>query len=222
MDEFTIDKKIIKMYLCDTPNCPAVYINAYMDNSSELFLALQKLGAKNFDLIAITGLSWDSDMAPWDAPAISKNDTPCIGGADKYLITLKQIVKRVEEKKPQPMFRAISGYSLAGLFALYAIYKTDIFNRVSSASGSLWFPRFVEFVKTHNFMQKPEKIFLSLGDKESNTRNKFLKCVGNNTQEIFNYYQELGLDVTFCLNEGNHYKDAQGRMARAIMSILDN
>ena len=37
-------------------------------------------------------------------------------------------------------FIGIAGYSLAGLFALYALYKTDAFTRVASMSGSLWFP----------------------------------------------------------------------------------
>lgn len=38
------------------------------------------------------------------------------------------------------VFIGIAGYSLAGLFALYALYKTDVFTRVASMSGSLWFP----------------------------------------------------------------------------------
>ena len=33
---------------------------------------------------------------------------------------------------------------LAGLFAVYATFQSDVFDRVASISGSLWFPDFRE------------------------------------------------------------------------------
>ncbi len=44
-----------------------------------------------------------------------------------------------------PEFRGIAGYSLAGLFALWAVYQTGLFDRAASVSGSLWFDGFLTF-----------------------------------------------------------------------------
>ena len=81
-------------------------------------------------------------MAPWDIPPISKNDTPCTGGADSYLdLLLSKIIPEAERQlRGTPVWRGIAGYSLAGLFAVYAMYQTGAFSRIASMSGSLWFP----------------------------------------------------------------------------------
>ncbi|MDY2610537.1 MAG: alpha/beta hydrolase-fold protein [Oscillospiraceae bacterium] len=56
------------------------------------------------------------------------------------LLTEKLIPAAEKEINEVPRWRGIAGYSLAGLFALYAIYQTDLFSRVGSMSGSLGFP----------------------------------------------------------------------------------
>lgn len=173
-----------------------------------------------FDLIVISGLEWDSDMAPWNAPAISRDDIPCTGGADKYLAIMKKIIDKVEESKPSPLWRGLGGYSLAGLFAIYSFYQSDLFSRAASASGSLWFPGFLDYIKTHDFIKKPDILSLSLGDKECKARNKALKCVEKNTLDALDYYKNLGLNCQFQMEVGNHFSDCTGRLARAISKLF--
>ena len=120
----------------------------------------------------------------------------------------------------RPRFIGIAGYSLAGLFALYAMYRCDVFDRAASMSGSLWFPDFREFVLTHNFPKRPERIYLSLGDQEARTRNVCLRTVQDNTEKIVAHFEQLGLDVTWELNPGNHFRDAALRSAKGIKAIL--
>lgn len=107
----------------------------------------------------------------------------------------------------------IAGYSLAGLFALYAMYRCDCFARVASMSGSLWFPRFREYVLRYAMVRKPEKLYISLGDAEAKTKHAVLKTVQENTEAILQHYQELGVDVRWELNPGNHFRDAAMRSA---------
>ena len=57
----------------------------------------------------------------------------------------------------------IGGYSLAGLFALWTAYQTDIFKGVA-ASPSVWFPGFAEYMKKNEI--KTDTVYLSLGDGE--------------------------------------------------------
>ena len=87
-------------------------------------------------------------------------------------------------------------------------------------SGSLWFPDFRDYVLEHSMKRHPDKLYISLGDKEAKTRNKLLKTVRNNTEDIVRYYKEQGIDVTWELNPGNHFRDAAVRSAKGIMDIL--
>lgn len=70
------------------------------------------------------------------APILYLN--PFTGGADNYLRLLTEEIIPAAEKEINgvPCWRGIAGYSLAGLFALYGIYQTDLFSRVGSMSGS--------------------------------------------------------------------------------------
>lgn len=116
-------------------------------------------------------------MSPWTIPPISKEDTSCTGGADEYLqLLIDEIMPEAESYVHGSIaWRGLAGYSLAGLFAVYAMYHTGLFSRIASMSGSLWFPGFKEYVSLHEIKGKPEHLYLSLGDKECRTGNPYLK-----------------------------------------------
>ena len=162
-------------------------------------------------------------MTPWYCPPISENDTQYTGGADEYLdLLLTQFLPNCRTVlHGEPRFTGIAGYSLAGLFALYAMYQCDTFDRVASMSGSLWFPGFKEYVLSHDLQKRPEKLYLSLGDREAKTRNPYLKTVQDNTEQIVSHYKQTGFDVTWELNPGNHFKEAALRSAKGIKAILE-
>ena len=105
-------------------------------------------------------------MTPWYAPPLSAEDTPCTGGADDYIALLtEKILPEVKSRiAGVPEFTGISGYSLAGLFAVYAMYRTDVFDRAASMSGSLWFPEITAYCKQHEIKRIPDRMYLSLGD----------------------------------------------------------
>ena len=86
--------------------------------------------------------------------------------------------------------------------------------------GSLWFPEFKEYAVSHKLKNKPDKLYLSLGDKEVMTRNPALKTVQDNTGFLADYYRENGIYTEFEINEGNHFKDADLRSAKGIAALL--
>jgi hypothetical protein len=45
--------------------------------------------------------------------------------------------------------------------------------------------------------------------------------VQRNTEELVDHYKSLGLEVTWELNPGNHFKDAALRSAKGIKAILE-
>lgn len=223
MTSFKVRQKTIDIFQSENPNRPVVYLNTYGREGEAVFRQISAFGDLDFTLVAISGLNWEHDMAPWDIPPISSKDTPCTGGADAYLeLLLNEILPQAEKTVlGTPLWRGIAGYSLAGLFALYSIYRTDVFSRAASVSGSLWFPDFPAFVCSHTPKQTPDCIYFSLGDKEHKTRNPFLQTVRQNTEEMEDFYKQQGIATTFQLNPGNHFQDAALRTAAGIRWILN-
>ena len=222
IEKFTVEGREATLYRADGWDMPLVVLNNFSGDGKSVLDELKKLEVCDFNLLSIGNLKWDHDMSPWYCPPISPQDTPCTGGADEYLkLLISEIIPVALEKvNGKPAHISIAGYSLAGLFALYAMYQCDVFDKVASISGSLWFPDFKEYCMDHEMKRMPDKVYLSLGDKEAKTGNGFLKTVQENTEAIVAHYRELGMDVTWELNPGNHFKAAAHRSAKGILAIL--
>ena len=106
----------------------------------------------------------------------------------------------------------IGGYSLAGLFALWAAYQTDVFAGAVAASPSVWFPEFIDYMKANEI--KVKNVYLSLGDKEEKAKNPTMATVGDCIREAYAWLNEQGVNVTLEWNQGNHFKDADVRTAK--------
>ncbi len=207
----------------ETADRPLIVLNSYNADITPLLSALREEGVGDFNLLSISGLDWNHDLAPWDYRALSETDPPFTGGADAYLELLLTglLPKAAGFIRGTASRTGIAGYSLAGLFALYSLYRCEAFDCAASMSGSLWFPGFRDYVSVHRMPKKPDRIYLSLGDKESRTRNPVLKTIMKETESIAAFYREAGLDVIWELNKGNHFTDPEGRTAKGILSILE-
>ena len=166
MYKFTADGKSRSVFPGSEPGAPAIYLSAADGEGQKVYEATLSSGCRAFTLVAVSGLDWNRDLAPWDSPPAFKKGEPFTGGADEYLrLLVEEIVPRAENSLTgAPAWRGIAGYSLAGLFALYAVHRTDVFSRVGSVSGSLWFPGLREYVLTHEPKRRPDCVYFSLGD----------------------------------------------------------
>ena len=221
MCEFTMGGKSVSVFPGTEPGAPVIYLNTYANEGRQVFQAVQAADCLPFALVTIGNLDWNHDMAPWDSPVAFKSGEPFSGGAGDSLRLLGgEILPRAEKEIGAPAWRGIVGYSLAGLFALYTVYQTDIFSRVGSISGSLWFSGLKEYIFTHEPKLRPDCVYFSLGDKENKTRNPILKSVRRDTEEICNLYRTTGIDTVFQLKPGNHYDHAVERTAAGIAWLL--
>ena len=220
----TIANREVNIYPAAKAGCPLVVFNAFENEGAAVHSELMKLTTSDFSLATINITDWNTDLSPWEIPPVYKSDEPFTGGADAYLETLtgEIIPTIIGELDSEPSYIALAGYSLAGLFAVYAMYRTDRFARIASASGSMWFPDFVEFAKSHEPAALPEKLYLSLGDREARTRNQVMATVEQNTGALFDYYKSLGVEAVFEMNPGNHFRDAAQRMAKGIVWLVRN
>ena len=221
-EKFNIIDKEITLYKSADINAPLIVFNTFEGDGEGVYKELQNMGCSFINLLVVGNIDWNHDMSPWYMPSIYSKEKSFSGGADEYLrLLIDEILLKAKELiEGEPKFTGIAGYSLAGLFAVYAMYKTDVFDRVASMSGSLWFSNFIEYCKRNEYKRLPDKIYFSLGDKEANTRNPVLKTVHDKTIELSEYFKSLGTEVIFELNPGNHFTDVNFRSAKGIKAIL--
>ena len=221
-EKFNIKDKVITLYKSTDKNAPLIVFNTFEGDGEGIYKELQNMGCTSINLLVVGNIDWNHDMSPWYMPSIYSKEKSFSGGADGYLkLLIDEILPKAKELiEGEPEFTGIAGYSLAGLFAFYTMYKTDVFDRVACMSGSLWFSDFIEYCKINEYKRLPDKIYFSLGDKEVNTRNPVLKTVQDKTIELSEYFKSLGTEVIFELNPGNHFTDVIFRSAKGIKAIL--
>ena len=192
------------------------------DEGDQVLYELDKTDHAPYSLLAVTPSLWYSDLSPWRAHKMSMFQSDFSGGADIFLKKLTETIvpSACEGNGLKPSAIYIAGYSLAGLFALYSLYKTDFFAGCASCSGSLWFPGFYEFASEHEFASSPSKIYLSLGDREAKTKNPVMATVEDKTRGIAERYKAKGYDVRFEMNQGGHFNDPELRTAKGIAWVI--
>ena len=217
-----IGGKDVEVVTAGSREAPMVILNTVRGEGTPVYKRIRWLTDVDFTFVSIGGLDWNRDMSPWASPPIYPKEEPFAGGADDYLRTLTDTIipTIVQDNGLQPEYMMISGYSMAGLFAVYSAYRTDKFSRVVSASGSLWFPGFMDFVCENEMRGRPDSIYLSLGDKEAKTRNQLLCRVQENTERLAGLYSRRGIPTRFEMNPGNHFTEPGERMAKGIAYAL--
>lgn len=221
IEDFEIENTAVTLFCADKADAPLILFNFFNSDGSEIVEMLSKMNTPDFNFLNVKVDDWNHHLSPWFCPSLYRSEPPFDGGADEFLSLLEKgvIPEALRLVNGRPSYIGISGYSLAGLFSLYAVCKSDSFDRAASMSGSLWFPEFVDFFKTA-LKRKPSRIYLSLGDKESSARNSILRTVNDKTLELYETVKEQGIECIFESNPGNHFFEPDKRSAKGIAWIL--
>ena len=87
-----------------------------------------------------------AQYTPWSHPAYKPGAPDFGGGAEAFLRdTVLPVATALQEKHPEGPI-GLFGYSLAGLFGLFAMLNTDVFSTYLLASPSTWYPGVVNRV----------------------------------------------------------------------------
>ena len=137
--ELDIAGKQIRVYPAKKPHAPAVYLNTIEPDCSEVRRRCFDEGCPDFTFVSVSGLRWNDELTPWPHDCITRSDAPYAGEAQGYLRELtEEIMPAVEQEVGgKPSYSALAGYSLGGLFALWASFHTDAFSRVIKCLGFL-------------------------------------------------------------------------------------
>ena len=177
---------------------------------------------KGFTLAAFKVDDWNADLSPWEAPPVFGSEG-FAGGAEatlKYVtdLLLPELCGAGDAQTESKIF--IGGYSLAGFFALWAVYQTALFSGAAAASPSVWFPGWIDFAEKNHI--KAGSVYLSLGDREEKTKNPVMRTVGDNIRRQYELLKGDPACEKYILemNQGNHFKEPDIRTAKGFAWLL--
>lgn len=198
----------------------AVYLMAGEARSRAVYSAMQ---TKDVALVCAGGdWNWNRDLTPWPAPRCVKGGEAFGGGARLFLSRIGPQIDAFEASAGMnTKRRALAGYSLAGLFSLYALYMSEQFDAAAVVSGSLWYKDFLSFMRTNQVRSANPRVYFSVGDLEKHTRNPWFSTIEDRMREAADLLQAHGAETTFVLEVGNHFADENMRVARGIDWIVE-
>ena len=138
------------------------------------------------------------------------------GEAEETLAYIEDVLLPWIKRAYGGMPCVLAGYSLGGLFALWAAYRTESFDGICAVSPSLWVRGWDAYAEGR--VACADAVYLSLGDKEERARNVRMAAVGDcvrrQASRLTRQFTE-GKTV-FEWNRGGHFDDEPGRMARGL------
>jgi hypothetical protein len=183
-----------------------------------------------FVLAAFEVKDWTLDLMPWPDRNISRESEAGLRAPATLDFVLRSLLPFLEEQYGHSGDGAglpviIGGYSLGGLFALWASTRTDRFRAVAAASPSLWIRDWLPFIKKHSPLASG--IYLSLGDREEHVKNQAIARVGDCIRETYRLLAEAPTEISgpkqcaLVWETGNHFTDNDGRLARAFVWCME-
>lgn len=186
---------------------------------------------------------WEENFSPWCAPRVFAKGPNFGAGAQKTLdVLINQVIPWTESDLTEPpAYRVLVGYSLAGLFSLWAgvsqpgisqpgisqqaargyqpdVVSTPTFQRIGAVSGSFWFPGLLDYVgqQLGRGAVNLTHAYLSLGDREARTPNPQIMHVRENAELLASKLRDAEIASTFELNRGNHFQNVEERLQKAL------
>ncbi len=176
----------------------------------------------SFSLVALLIEDWNQELTPWPAPAVFGRIPFGDGASNTQKFIAEQLLPSLTDDGiyKSRMKLLLGGYSLAGLFALWLAYQTDMFDGIAAASPSVWFPRWIDYATEKRPLAN--SVYLSLGDKEERAKNQVMAQVGNAIRKQHELLMEQKENTILEWNAGNHFVDSGKRMAKGFAWLLNN
>lgn len=218
----SIGGRTCRLFGADRPDCFLIQPSARHETATLKAEAAQiaALSPTPFVLATVELEDWIIDLMPWTDRNISREEEAGRHAPDTLRYILDALIpelKRCFGDRPV----ILGGYSLGGLFALWAAGQTDGFKALAAASPSVWIKDWIPYATKQPPMT--EAIYLSLGEREEHVKNRAIARVGDCLREQYALLQrQMGPDrCTLVWEEGNHFTDNEGRLARAFAWCLN-
>lgn len=199
------------------------------DGQCIYYLSMEKLAADtvaaianiNCPVIYVCIDDWDDQLTPWPAKGLYRGDADFKGNASDTLKTLTEsVIPRIERQEGiECNTRAIAGYSLAGLFAVYAFANSSEFQNIASMSGSFWYEGWLEYLHGLHPSKIGSYAYLSLGSKEKHAKQKILHSVQEDTDETAAILRSWEATVEEHIVPGGHFDNMIERVHAGLKAL---
>lgn len=203
----------------EDPRCPVVYLV----DSVEHPLPIHAVDAMhNMAIVRVPVRDWNDALTPWPAAGIYRGEPDFGGEAAATLAELMDAAVPAAEEKWGliPKWRAVCGYSLGGLFSLYA-FVGGSFDACACLSGSLWYEGWVDYMHEASADLSGAFAYLSVGAKEKRAARPILKGVQKNTEECVRVLEQLGCSVRYAVVPGSHFENVEQRLAAGLDALAE-
>ena len=163
-------------------------------------------------VVSVPVADWGDALTPWPAPALRPGEKDFGGRADETLAVLAEMFGRA----PGP--HAICGYSLGGLFALYAFVRESRLAACACLSGSVWYEGWVDWL----YESAPDCVgryaYFSVGKKEKRAGLPF-RHVEEDLAACADILRDCGCTVDVALGPGNHMQHVSERLSAGLAAL---
>ena len=214
MKSFEVEGVKVDLFPAKRERRPAVYLNCYEGKEVH-----ELLEGEDFNLIAISVRDWFCDLVPWSITSPFKDGRRFVGGAGEYLQLLTQkIIPRAGELMAPVSWLGIAGYSLGGLFALYAFVREPRLAACACLSGSVWYEGWVDWLRENAPNCAGRYAYFSVGKKEERAGLPF-RHVEEDLAACAEILRAHGCKVDVALGPGSHMQHVTERLAAGLVAL---
>ena len=183
--------------------------------------ALAANATKGFAIVFFDTVEWAKALMPWHDEAVSRDEEVGMHAQDTLIYIEESLVPWMHERFGK-LPCIIGGYSLGGLFALWAARQSTAFGAVAAASPSLWIKGWADFADSHDL--NAQLAYVSLGDREEHCRNQRMARIGDCVRhEHLTLANQIGSSATTLeWNSGGHFGNEAERTAKAFAWCIEN
>ena len=183
--------------------------------------ALAANATKGFAIVFFDTMEWAKALMPWHDEAVSRDEEVGMHAQDTLFYIEESLVPWLHERFGK-LPCIIGGYSLGGLFALWAARQSAAFDAVAAASPSLWIKGWADFADNRSLNAQLADV--SLGDREEHCRNQRMARIGDCVRhEHLTLANQIGSSATpLEWNSGGHFGEEAERTAKAFAWCIEN
>lgn len=182
---------------------------------------LATTATKGFAIVFFDTVEWAKALMPWQDEAVSRNEEVGKHAQDTLVYIEESLVPWLHERFGK-LPCIIGGYSLGGLFALWAARQSAAFCAVAAASPSLWIKGWADFADNRSL--NAQLAYVSLGNREEHCRNQCMARIGDCVRhEHLTLTEQIGTTATTLeWNNGGHFGNEAERTAKAFAWCIEN
>lgn len=182
---------------------------------------LATTATKGFAIVFFDTVEWAKALMPWQDEAVSRNEEVGKHAQDTLVYIEESLVPWLHERFGK-LPCIIGGYSLGGLFALWAARQSAAFCAVAAASPSLWIKGWADFADNRSL--NAQLAYVSLGNREEHCRNQCMARIGDCVRhEHLTLTEQIGTTATTLeWNNGGHFGEEAERTAKAFAWCIEN